>query len=90
MNPDEPSTNKDSENKKQDEPLAFENPELKMEMMFIDEYLREHGYPSMKDLCGLPEERVKKIMIEACHYASGKLAEVTSKDRFLKSIHRSS
>ncbi len=71
-----------------DESFALEDPELKLEMMFIDEYLRNRGYPSMKDLCHLPEEQAKKIMIEACNYASGKLAEVTSKDRFLKSIHR--
>ena len=29
-----------------------------------------------------------EIMIEACNYASGKLAEVASKDRFLRAIHR--
>lgn len=72
----------------QEESFALEDPELKMEMMFIDEFLRKRGYPSMKDLCNLPEEQAKKMMIEACNYASGKLAEVESKNRFLKSIHR--
>lgn len=72
----------------QEEPLTFEDPELMMEMMFIAEFLKNRGYPSMKDLCNLPGEQAKKIMIEACNYASGKLAEVASKDRFLRSIHR--
>jgi hypothetical protein len=72
----------------QEESLNFEDPEIMMEMMFIDEYLKSRGYPSMKDLCKLPEEQAKKIMIEACNYASGKLAEVASKDRFLRAIHR--
>ena len=70
--------------------FALEDPEKILEMMFIDEYLKNRGFPSLKDLCNLPEVEVKQIMIEACKYASGKLAEVDSKDKFLRSIRRPS
>jgi len=66
-----------------------EDPEAMLEMMYINEYLKEQGYSSMKDLCLLPEDVAKRLMINACKYASARLAEIESKDKFRKSIHRS-
>lgn len=62
------------------------DPEAALELMYIDEYLQERGY-TMKDLCALPEEEAKRLMIEACRYASFRLAEVESRAKFRKEIH---
>ena len=68
------------------EDVIFEGPEAELERLLIDQYLHGQGY-SMADLCGLPEEKHKQLMIEACKYASAKLAEVESRDKFNKEIH---
>jgi hypothetical protein len=39
-----------------------------------------------QDLCNLPEEEVKALMIEACKCASLKLAQVESKAHFRETI----
>jgi hypothetical protein len=70
--------------------FALEDPEKILELMFIDEYLKNRGFPLLRELCHLSETEIKLIMIEACKYASSKLAEVDSKDKFLRSIHRPS
>ncbi|MBI5943275.1 MAG: hypothetical protein HY864_02805 [Chloroflexi bacterium] len=65
----------------------FEGPESALERMLIDEFLNQNGITSIKELCNLPEEEAKQLMINACRYASLKLAEVESTDRFQKDIH---
>lgn len=65
----------------------FEGPEAALESMLIDDYLRQHGFTSIKDLCKLPVDEAKRIMIESCRYASLKLAEVESRDTFQREIH---
>jgi len=67
-----------------------EDHEAMLEMMYINEYLKGQGYASMKSLCDLPDEQAKKLMIEACKYASARLAEVESKGKFRKKIKRAS
>jgi hypothetical protein len=54
-----------------------DGPQSKMEKNLLEEYLRSKGY-RFKDLCQLPEEEAKTLMIEACKYASLKLAQVES------------
>ena len=66
---------------------GYEGPESKLEMMLIDEYLQSQGYASIKGLCHLPEDEVKKLLIAACRFASLHLAEIESRDRFKKEIH---
>lgn len=56
-----------------------------MERMLLEQYLQGKGY-SFKDLCNLPEEEAKALMIEACKYASLKLAEVESAAHFREKI----
>ena len=58
-----------------------------LEMMLIDEYLQEKGYPSVKSLCKLEEHEAKRLMMEACRFASLKLAEIESRHEFRKEIH---
>ena len=62
-----------------------DGPESTLEKTLLEEYLRSRGY-SFKDLCELPEEEAKGLMIEACKYASLKLAQVESKARFREKI----
>ena len=64
-----------------------EGPESVLERLLIDEYLKQQSISSMKDLCNLPEEQAKSLMIEACRYASLKLAAIESSNRFQKDIH---
>jgi len=58
-----------------------------LEMLLIDEFLKEKGYGSIKELCHLPENEAKQLMIDACKFASSKLAEIESKAGFQKKIH---
>ena len=64
----------------------IEGPEAALERALIDDYLKHKGY-AFKELCKLPEEEAKQLMIDACRYASLKLAEVESRDTFQKEIH---
>jgi hypothetical protein len=74
-----PKLNKDT--------TTFESPQAPLEMMFIDEYLQNKGFSSMKALCNLPENEAKKLLIDACKFASLKLAEIESRIRFKEEIH---
>lgn len=65
----------------------YEGPETHLESMFIEEYLQTKGYSSIKDLCHLTEAEAKKILIEACKFASLKLAEIESRVRLTHEIH---
>ena len=70
-----------------EEVSGFEGPQGQLETMLIDEYLQSQGYASIKELCHLPEDEVKKLMISACRFASLNLAEIESRARFKKEIH---
>ncbi len=71
----------------EDEESIFEGPESALERMLIESYLRDKGFASIKELSKLPKDEAKKLMMEACRYASLKLAEVESTDKFQKDIH---
>ena len=66
-----------------------DGPQSKMEKTLLEQYLKTRGY-SFKDLCDLPEEEAKSLMIEACKYASLKLAQVESAARFRETIREPS
>lgn len=55
-----------------------ETPEAIIEMMYIQGFLHEKGL-RLQELCDLPAEEAKKLMKEACAYASYRLAEVKSR-----------
>ncbi len=69
------------------EDSIFEGPESALERMLIESYLKDKGISSIKELSKLPKDEAKRLMSEACKYASLKLAEVESTDRFQKDIH---
>jgi hypothetical protein len=56
-----------------------------LERRFIEEFLHEKGY-RIEELTKLPKEEAKKLMSEACQYASLKLAEVESRAQFRERI----
>ncbi len=64
-----------------------DSPQAPLEMKFIDDFLKERGYGSVKELCHLPENEAKQLMIDACKHASARLAEIESRAGFQKKIH---
>jgi hypothetical protein len=56
-----------------------------LEGQFIAKYLQDQGL-ERSDLRRLPEELVKKIMAQACQYASLKLAEIEARSKFIQKI----
>jgi hypothetical protein len=68
------------------EEVIFEGTEAELERLLIDQYLHSQGY-AMADLCKLSEDKHKQLMIEACRYATAKLADIESRDKFKKEIH---
>lgn len=66
---------------------GFDGPQAPLETMLIDEYLQRKGFASIKELCNLPENEAKKLLIEACRFASLKLAEIESRARFRTELH---
>lgn len=63
-----------------------EGPQSALERKLIEEYLTEKGY-HLSDLQALPEREARRLMREACKYASLKLAEVESRAQLRKEIH---
>lgn len=61
------------------------SPQSALERELIAEYLRNKGY-RRKDLRKLSKEEAKKLMKDACMYASLKLAEIEAKVSFRQKI----
>ncbi len=76
---------KKSGHEKDVEDCFKEGPQSAMEKMLLEEYLQDKGY-GLSDLASLPEEMSKRLMVEACKYASLKLAQVESTAHFRESI----
>jgi hypothetical protein len=66
-----------------------EGPQAVMEKALIEAYLKAKGY-SLKGLQELPKEQAKALMIEACEYASLRLAQVESTAHFRDKIQKPS
>jgi len=60
-------------------------PQSALERELINEYLKNKGY-RLKDMHKLPEEEEKRLMKEACQYASLKLAEIEARAGFSHKI----
>lgn len=68
------------------EKQLLELPEAALERMYIEEYLAEKGH-SLKSLQTLPKEKARKLMMNACRYATFKLAEVEARAHLQHEIH---
>jgi hypothetical protein len=73
--------------KTQNDKPAIESTQSQLEMMLIDEFLKEKGFGSIRELCHLPENQAKQLMIDACRFASTRLAEIESRAEFQQKIH---
>jgi len=63
-----------------------DGPQSVLERLLIEAFLEGKGY-RLEEVKNLPEELAKRLMREACTYASVKLAEVESKAQFKRDIH---
>lgn len=66
--------------------VRMQDPEAKLAMVFIEEYLHNQGY-TLESICALPKDQAKQLMIGASTFAAVKLAEVDTKARLLHEIH---
>ncbi len=57
-----------------------------LEKMYLEENLISKGY-CLADLRKLPKDEARRLMVEACTYASMKLAEVESRAHLTQEIH---
>jgi hypothetical protein len=67
------------------DPKGYETHQTNLESRYIEDYLRMKGC-CKADLCLLPNETARKLMIEACRYASMKLAEHEARAKLRKDI----
>ena len=74
-----------SEKAKELDPKSYETHQSLLESRYIDEYLGLKGF-RWEDICLLPKEQAKELMIEASRYASMKLAEHEARARFRQEI----
>ncbi len=63
-----------------------EDPQAKLERSYLEAYLNSRG-TSLKELNKLSKAETRALMIEACKYASTKLAEVETRSRLVNEIH---
>jgi hypothetical protein len=63
-----------------------EGPESALERRLIRSYLKEKGH-TLETLKHLSREEARSLMVEACKYASLKLAEVESRAHLVHNIH---
>lgn len=76
---------KELDSNKYIEDCLKEGPQSAMEKLLLEEYLYKNGY-SLADLDTLPEAEAKRVMTEACQYASLRLAQVESTAHFREKI----
>ena len=62
------------------------DPNAGLERMFIEEYLRDKG-ASLHAICKLPQALARRLMTEACTYASNRLAEVEMRAQLVRELH---
>ena len=72
-------------NRTEENPKSVASPRADLELIYIDEYLREKGY-AIRELEALPENEAARLMTEASQYASLKLAELESRARLRTKI----
>ena len=65
--------------------LIIREPQSTLERRFIKEYLNSKGY-SLEDLRCLQKKQARRLMKNACKYASLKLAEIEARAQFINDI----
>jgi hypothetical protein len=67
-------------------PPPVEDPHVRLEMMYIAEYLQSKNY-RLAELAALPAGEAKRLMEEASSYASLKLTAVETGASFVDTLH---
>jgi hypothetical protein len=67
-------------------PGPSEDPEARLERALIDEFLRRRGHDSVS-VERLAERERTRLLQDASIYASGKLAEMEARARFVHELH---
>ncbi len=80
---------KDPQTRGEDSQAPMEDPEARLEQMYIEEYLHGKGH-TWESARKLPEEETKRLMTEASTFASTKLAEVNARAHAVEDIHGAS
>jgi len=61
--------------------------EAKLELLLIEQYLREHGH-DLKELPALELAERERLLHDASAYAAGKLAEIEARAHYVEDLHR--
>ncbi len=64
-----------------------EDPQARLETSYIEAYLAGKGY-RWCSLRSLPAEQVKRLMTEACTYASTRLAQIETRSILVEKLHK--
>lgn len=64
----------------------LQDPTAQLGKMYIEEFLCSRGY-TWENVCQLPKEEARKLMIEASTYAAVKLAEVYARAHTVEELH---
>ena len=67
----------------------LDDPEAKLELALIEEFLHEHGR-DLIDLAALAREERQRLLQEAAVYAARRLAEIGARAHYVEDIHRHS
>lgn len=69
--------------------IPVETTNAGLEQHFINEFLAEKGL-TWEDLVKLPPEEARQLRIDACKYATARLAELEARARFVSTLHAAS
>lgn len=75
--------NENQENNAQN--YFFRGPQSRLERKYLEEYLQSKGY-TLESIRNLAREERRQLLIEACTYASLKLANIEAKAKFKEDI----
>lgn len=70
------------------EPPMSEDLQARLEHAFIAEYLQSRGY-RLDELTKLTPDQAKALLVEACRYASVRLAEVEARAHLVEDMDES-
>jgi len=65
----------------------LEEPQARLELAFIDDFLRRLGYDP-HELRGRTDETARALLIQASTYAATKLTEVECRARYIHDLHQ--
>ena len=65
----------------------LDDPEAKLELALIEEYLHEHG-SNLTTVAGLAEVERQRLWQDATVYAARCLAEITARAHYVEEIHK--